>query len=615
MHEFLVKIQDEYNQIASNQISRFESGLSLEQFNSACDKLLENLKLLRASTDEILKNHLDPMLTDIDKISDDDETELFNAAQNLSSYEKRQDPGLALKIYKALLNKARKKRNEANILKYLYWCGITQFFLYGQNSDLSLVYFQEGAGYEDKYDSLEDPEIRKYVHRCLGNASMSLYAVNKPEKAHEREEATFNFWNKLLFKGKDPDFPWLNYFLNIYNQRLNHVSKGINTDPDSETKENIEKVLNISLILNKMYHKNHEYHKTFGGTRYDFHLWEAQFLAGLISFDHLLENIEKKRAEVAPDDFSADSMYIRIQINSYLMFYASKMKSLKARRDEIVKKASNDSVEYLLSLPKTVSTEQIKVYIKSFSKSLSAMFTPEEQLDFILKMTTFRHIPTHAHSIMVSKVAVLLTEFLVDNEPSYFIGLPGINDEDDVKDNREELIKTAEISGLCHDVGKIGSIENPYMHIRTLTAEEFEIIMEHPEEGAIMMGRDDGDTTNEYYVDVILGHHKYYDNSGGYPAGFDITQSKYRAMINIISVSNSLVSATDKISKTYTDIKTLREVRTEIKEGSGTRYSPVLAKLIYDENVYASLYNLLVKERPDAYYAAYLYAWSGGKQS
>ena len=608
MQNYIAKLLDEYEQIASNQISRFEPGLTFEQFKDACDEMVANLTKLRKSTEKILKDQLYPTLDNIEKISNEEETELYAAAQKLSSFEMRKDPGLAFKIYSALLKRARVENDDAKILKYLYWCGITQFFFYGQQDNKILEYFEEGAAYADMYDSFEDPEIRQYVHRCLGNVSMVLYTLGDPKDAIAKEESNFNFWNKLIFSGKDPDFPWLNYFLNGYNHRHMYLTKKVHKDPESETKANLREILDVSMTINKLYHQNDELYSVFGGTRYDYHLWEAQFLSGLISFDNLVENIEKRRAELDPDDYSADAMYVRIQLNSYMMFYASTMSKLRDRRDEIVSKTSKDSIDYLSSIPKTVSTETAKFYLRSLAKSLSIIFDPVEQFEFILKMTTYRHIPTYAHSIMVGKIAALLTKLLIDRDPGYFVGCLGISNVDEVRERTGEICDFAEKSGLCHDIGKIAGIENPYIHIRVLTDEEFEIIKEHPDVGASMMKREDGATVNEGFIEVIGGHHKFYDNSSGYPGSFDVRKSKYRTMIDIIAVSNSIFASTDPVSRTYEDVKTLETVCYEIQTGAGIKYSPVIAAMLDDETVYLSIQKLLDEESLKAYYTAYLYA-------
>ena len=615
MQDYLVKLQDEYEQVAGNQISRFEPDMSPELFKNACEEVVTNLENLRYSIVKLLSENLFPKLENIESISAQDESELYELAQKLSSFETRLDPGIALKIYQALLEVAHANKDDAKIIKYSYWCGITQFFFYGKRDKAILEHFEKGASYAGKYDNFEDPEIRQYIHRCLGNTSMILYSSENPQDAINQEESNFNFWNKLIFAGKDPDFPWLNYFLNGYNHRRSFLTRDVHKDPDSVSKEKINEILDISIIMNKLYHKNREYHNVFGGTRYDYNLWEAQFLSGLISFDNLIENIKKKQSEVAPDDYSQDAMYIKIHLNSHLIFYSSKMSKLQDRKDEITEMALKETINYFSSIPKTVNTESVTMNLSMLIKDLSEIFSPSEQLDFILKMTTYRHIPTYAHSVKVGKIAKILTKSLVKENPACFIGCLDTETEDDVKAKADELYEFAEISGICHDIGKISCIDNPYMHIRLLTEEEFETIKSHPDEGVSMMSREDGNTQNAGYIDVIAGHHKYYDNSKGYPESFDIRESKNRMMIDIISVANSIVSATDSLSRTHAKTKKFETVVGEIKEGAGTRYSPAVAKALDDKTVYSSIDRYLEEESMNAYYNAYLHVWGGEKQA
>ena len=124
------------------------------------------------------------------------------------------------------------------------------------------------------------------------------------------------------------------------------------------------------------------------------------------------------------------------------------------------------------------------------------------------------------------------------------------------------------------------------------------------------MVRDDGVLHCDAYVDVILGHHKFYNNSGGYPEDFDIESSSNRIMIDIISVADSLDAATDDILKTHNKVKSLNMVCEEIIAEAGVRYSPVVASALENQEVKKSLARILTHEREEAYYTAYHYAWS-----
>ena len=618
MRESFKQLLSDYEQIALNQIGVLEPGLSADEVVSACKQILQNMKTLRHGIGILLNEHLYPMLDDDENISDDDEDELFALAQELSSFTVTHDPGLALRIYKTLLECSRRKQDDAKKIKCLYWCGLTLFFHFRTHREEPLGYFEEGASYAERYDSFEDPVTRQYIHRCLGNASMCNYNVDDMDaganKAMAMEDRTFGFWNSILFAGKDMDFPWLNYFLTCLNHRHNYLTHKVHTDPDSETKPALRMILDTSITMNKLYDQNRESFSALGGSRYDFILWEAQFLSGLISYDHLYENITKRKAEFAPDDFSSDAMYVKIQLSSYLMFYAVKMKQLRDRKDAILEAESKEVIKQFSLIPMSVNPVSVGRQLQDFAANLSDILQPVEQLDFVLKMSVYRHIPTYAHSIVTGKIAYALTKHLAGTQPKRFIGCMGITQTDDIKGHASALCDFAYTSGLCHDVGKISYVCNPYMQARVLTEEEFEIVKQHPDNGVKLMKRDDDSALADGYIDVIRGHHKFYDNSGGYPADFDIGKSKHRIMIDIISVADAIDMATDDINDTNIPARSLETICGEIKADAGWRYSPVVAGALDDEAVYAEIKRIIDEERRDAYYTAYLHAWAGRGQ-
>ena len=610
MKEFLLELQAVYEKISQNQIDRLEPGLSADDVISAYRNTCAALRSLRLSIERILNENLFPMLENIAGISHDDESELYTAAQKISAYESRADPVLALKIYQGLLQWAREKKDDAKILKYLYWCGITLYFFSQNERDRILAYFKEGASYIGKYRYFDDPEARKYIHRCLGNTSMLYYYMEDIEKAKEVDETAFNFWNRLLFSGVDPDFPWLNYFLTCLTHRHALFSEKVHSNPDSETKEVLKQLLETAITINKLYNKNRESFRVFGGTRYEYILWEAQFLNGLISFDMLHGNVEKKKAEFASDDYSPDAMYVKHDLNLYLMFYATAMQRLSGIKDEAVAALSADTIDYFSKIPKSVDPRDVSRQLLNSVKHISSALGPTDQLDFVLKLTTLRHIPTCAHSIMTGKIAAYLTEYLIRKNPRCFVGFFGITHADQVRNRARELRQFVETCGLCHDIGKISYIINPYIHARNLTDDDIGLIKRHPADGAAMLAREDGKTDNDGYAEVIAGHHKHYDNTGGYPAEFDMNNAKYRIVIDILAAADSIDAATDDIAKTYAAVKTLDAVCDEIIAESGSRYSPIAADALRDEEVRKALARILNDSREAAYYTAYLHAWS-----
>jgi len=620
MEDFLVQLQAEYEKISQNQIGRFEPGFSAEQFISQFKEKVETLKILHMKMENLLRDNLYPMLQNIANISDGDEAELFATAQMLASYEARLDPSLALKIYKGLLERARSLKDDAKIIRYVYWCGITSFFFASKTEqraqtsgegDAIMAYFEEGASYAGRYHSFGDQETRQYIHRCLGNRSMICYD-HDPQKAMAMEEADFAFWNELIATGVDLEFPWFYYVVTCLSRRHSYLIRGFHDDPDSETKEHRKMILDNAISINRLYWKNRESFSVFGGARYEFLLWEAQFLNGLISFEHFCENVCTKRAEFAPADTSADALYIRVTATATLMFYAVRLQRLKGIKDEILSRFSKELTEYFTMLPISENPEKVSSQIISLAENLSGIFTPTEQIDFIIKMTTYRHIPTYAHSAIVGKIASCLTKRLVESNPGAFAGFLDIGSAGDASARKDEICRFAETGGLCHDVGKLLYVGNPFLHARRLTDEDFGIVKRHPAEGAQMLARDDEEMISSSMIDVIEGHHRFYDGSGGYPEGLVVDGSKNRIMVDIMAVANSIESATDDIGKTFGEVKTLERVCAEIREEAGTRYSPIVSAALDDIAVIAELGRILKQGRRDAYYTAYLNTWGSG---
>jgi response regulator RpfG family c-di-GMP phosphodiesterase len=169
---------------------------------------------------------------------------------------------------------------------------------------------------------------------------------------------------------------------------------------------------------------------------------------------------------------------------------------------------------------------------------------------------------------MVMKIAACLTARLIARDPGRFVGCMGIVNREDVPGHAAKLCSFAETSALFHDIGKTTIASNPFLQSRFLTEDEKEIIRMHPVDGCAILTRDD-DALPGGYIDVIMGHHKHYDNSGGYPDDFNITESKYRIMIDIIKVADSIDAATDDVGKAYADPKSFEQVCAEIKAGAG----------------------------------------------
>nr|MCR5282282.1 hypothetical protein [Lachnospiraceae bacterium] len=108
------------------------------------------------------------------------------------------------------------------------------------------------------------------------------------------------------------------------------------------------------------------------------------------------------------------------------------------------------------------------------------------------------------------------------------------------------------------------------------------------------------------YVDVALGHHKFYDDSRGYPEEFKTKDSPLKPIIDLVMCADSLDAATDSVGRSYSRGKTLTEFVQELKAGSGTRYAPWLSELFDQDAVREDLRYLLTEGREITYHDTYM---------
>ncbi|MBQ6733341.1 MAG: HD domain-containing protein [Lachnospiraceae bacterium] len=221
---------------------------------------------------------------------------------------------------------------------------------------------------------------------------------------------------------------------------------------------------------------------------------------------------------------------------------------------------------------------------------------------FCLRLTAALHPPTYVHVRSVAAFSVCLVRHLIRKDPAQLTGVLDCETAEDVKRNEQKIIDFTEHAALCHDIGKLFVTEVIMTYGRTLLDEEFELIKTHPGMGALMLEKHE-DT--KPYVNVALMHHKWYDNTGGYPAEHSFEGMKDKAVISVVTVADCLDASTDAVGRSYKTGKTLEDYIGELREGRGTRYAPYVVDLFEDEAVQADLTRILTEGRDENYREAY----------
>ena len=212
------------------------------------------------------------------------------------------------------------------------------------------------------------------------------------------------------------------------------------------------------------------------------------------------------------------------------------------------------------------------------------------------------HPPTYVHSMMVAKLSVYLCQRLIERAPEWLVGALGCESARQVVQSRAALADFVGHAARCHDVGKLSIIDTIFIYGSNLFDTEFELIRTHPTTGYEMLDRC---ASTRPYRDVALGHHRWYDNSRGYPEDFDTSTSPVKPIIDLVLCADCLDAATDSVGRSYHRGKTLEEFIDEVLPECGTHYPPWLADLLKDPETTRGLHTILEEGRRETYQNTY----------
>ena len=616
----LVNNLEKFKQIESQII---EEGYSEDDFFELLQKRVRSSTDLINENKDILENRLRPLLGNVGSLPQETVDSLLELSLRLYSFSNPLDMGISLEILEGVTEWARKHQDIDRLIKSLYHTG----FAYQQLNDRLLRHgsavsfskchdcFYEAASYAKDYFNIASKETRSYINRCLGN----LYVISNSPTATEPDElsegfkgfiekveAALDFWNNKKVREFDPDLPWDMYIINA------HLNLGNWIWRISRQKHRLNDKLMIRRVCDSCkYLLEQEQSKVvtdlWPSGRTDFIKYASRYCLDEISYEEMLDNVRGMYHRANSNDYSADGLFSNLftPMDLIRLFRAEDLSkaSFKKEINQIIRRM----YEYCKKFPAEGNKILFSGYVGSACKTMVEILDFDESVEFILSLTTYTHLPTYVHSMMVQEMSKIIASHIMSANPEYFIGMCGSSSIAEVIANKQEIIDLIGLAAFCHDVGKILYLDKVAIFSRKLYDLEFKIIKEHANADSLIKASGD---KMQLIVDVITGHHKWYDNSRGYSEKFDPRSSDFKSTISIIIAADSIDAATDGIGRYYSKSLTLDAVLNEIHEQADSRYCPVVANALKDQALVATLQESITSGRKKAYHKAYLKLFS-----
>lgn len=503
------------------------------------------------------------------------------------------------------------KKDYEKMLFLYHMLGFEYFEFFGRTLSSegvkdTVTYYKKIISLIDHYEEIEDPDRRLVFFKAYDNLIAPTGQVDEGMKAEmfTNYHAAMDLWNSEMVQRLDGDNEKFKASIVQIDEDVLYSEDFVQEMPEDYQQDFIKVVEDIT----NRYGYDSEFNEEGA-------LFRANIKVSLLKNmepDALINQaIDRINSIAAPDFTDSDKAHNNLlhildshdtacTVFDIFNHYKIDSKNTQSYVKRFVERVTSFHSRVPLGFNTSMINELCFEWFREISKYLD---DSEYEKKLLLRLVISRQPLTYIHSLMVKHISEMISDELYVQTPEYYIGMPGLNSVDDVHKYKDNLLNYISQAALLHDVGKCKMVEVINRQNRRLFDEEFDIIQRHPTSGRELLLND---KSFEPYYDVMIGHHKFYDGTKGYPRDFNNLESPVKKVIDIITIADCTDAATDILGRNYTTGKDFNTLMSELEEGSGTRYNPDIVKLIRNTpKLYDALTYVTGEGRENVYFNAF----------
>ncbi len=584
MREYQEKYIENLLQVMA--LSDFSSGIPEDIPQFIEERRQNNIRIrgiIRENT-ELLRTNLMPVLDDIASASDEEIAELEDFASHLLRGARQLDLVLNYTVRNALVAFARRHGRRDMLIRQLYHTGMALFYMQqiirladknDYNWKMSLM-FGEAASYIRQYDEIEDAETRGYIHRAMANLALA-YRWDTPEEAERKSKAirrSFHVLTDPEYHRKTPSLPWDTFLYKSHQERTTAMQMLRMGTADARI---VREVMESAEYVYKKQMEDVEKKGRKPSARWVLEYDIALYHCGVLTLSQLLTSMEKVFMDQDAHDFSMDGLWGNAMLPAYYAEYLRSDESLIGRKKEVLLYMYGRMIRYVHGVPNGTLNSRLISHLLDGLTTFIEYPDGIQARDFLINLVISRDPDIYVFLQLTADITRMITQAALETVPEQLVGVLSCEDVSEVRRRGPEIAQFAYECGMLHDIGIFLFDSLVTTAARSQLEEEKRMYGYHTDAGRRILSRCE---STQKYVPAALGHHRFYDGSGGYPEEYRREEDPNRQITDIVGIASYLVGLTDVKFGGGSVGLTPEEALAQVRREAGTRLSPVFVQLL-----------------------------------